>query len=214
MSPQAAASRGPTLVDFFRLNDRRVEQSCVEKFASVGVSSALRGILERTPGLPLEAAASSIVDSLKTALDVPLANIVAAGWSKRRDLLGFADASRYPPGQITDYALVGTDKIEYTHEPRVQLVVNGVGLEPMLAFEISVKLSVKGAVLRIQNGCIVGAHAGTVQGKGSLSCAGAILAAPATEEITLPAEFSFQPPLEIHRPFGAPGVTGEAAYRE
>jgi hypothetical protein len=210
MNSQVAA-KGPTLVQFFRLEDRRVEQNCVEKLAAGGASAILRGLIERTPGLPLDAAAGSIVRALRSALDTPLTHILAGGWSKRLDLIAFCDRSKYPPDRVIDYALVGTDKIDYTYEPHVQLIANGVDLEPTLGFEINVKLLIRGAVLRIQDAHIVGAHVGSVQGKGSVSCAGAVLAAPASEEVTFPAELAFDPPLAITRPFAEPSPPSEPA---
>jgi hypothetical protein len=210
MNSQAAA-KGPTLVQFFRLEDRRVEQNCIEKLAAGGASAILRGLIERTPGLPLDAAAGSIIRALRSALDTPLTHILAGGWSKRLDLLAFCDRSKYPPDRVIDYALVGTDKIDYTYEPQVQLIANGVDLEPTLRFEINVKLRIRGAVLRIQDAHIVGAHVGSVQGRGSVGCAGAVLAAPASEEVTFPAELAFEPPLAITRPSVETPPPAEAA---
>ncbi|MES1199710.1 MAG: hypothetical protein ABUS48_07000 [Pseudomonadota bacterium] len=142
------------------------------------------------------AAADSLIDAGRQLLNSPIVDVFADAWQTRKDLKQFQDTRTYPPDQVNEYPLV-THEIALTRNPQVEVIISGAPTGLKFEFELKLALSIKGAVLKIQAGRIVGARLSDFQGNGSFSCGTVTLAERKTATFRLPGAISFGQGLAI-----------------
>ena len=117
-------------------------------------------------------------------LDVRLADIMAGAWCKYRSLLQYADPRQHPPDESVVVPLAEHD-IDSRHAPAVEILMNNTPVLK-LTFAVDLTLTVKGAVLRIQNARIREIHPGNVSAKGKVAFGSAVIAERKSGTLALP----------------------------
>ena len=145
-------------------------------------------------------ATDSVADSLISALNAPLMDVFSRGWKTLGDLHKYCDQSKYPAGQINNYALT-EHVISWSHKPRLRVVLNGKPCGPEIAFDVALKLTIQAASLEILDAKIMKAATGSVQGSGSIVCAGNTLVERKISAVTVPGKFSFGDGILIGKPY-------------
>lgn len=174
-----------TLADFFGPASPRAA-GALEKRAALASTRAL-------PAAMRGDAAECLVETGRTLLDCPLADIFADAWLTRRDLKRLRDG---PGGKLHAYPLL-KHEIALKRTPEVELTVNGAPCGLKIPFELKLALNVSGAELRIQDGAIVGGRLGEFRGQGSFSCADVTLFERKSASFRLPGDFTLARPLPL-----------------
>lgn len=117
-------------------------------------------------------------------LDIRLADIMAGAWSKYTSLLQYADPRQHPPDESVVVPLAEHD-IDSRHAPAVEILMNNTPVLK-LTFAVDLTLTVKGAVLRIQNARIREIHPGNVSARGKIAFGSAVIAERKSGTLTLP----------------------------
>src|ERR1700749_1194211 len=65
----------------------------------------VRASLTKAPDLVRNFATDSVADALKSALDVPLIDVFSVAWTKLMEIRKYCDQSKYPAGEVNNYAL-------------------------------------------------------------------------------------------------------------
>ncbi|MEJ2486647.1 MAG: hypothetical protein P8Y68_13025, partial [Anaerolineales bacterium] len=128
------------------------------------------------------------------ALDLKIGNILVAGYRKHREITFYRDKENPPEGYhtvtLTDHSLVSK------HKPTIQPVINQVPLTE-LEFDITLKLTLKGGKLFIQDGTITQVTTGEVLGSGEIEFEGIKLLERKTAAYDLPGTLVFDPAIPI-----------------
>lgn len=148
------------------------------------------------PGALRQAAAASLIDASIAVLGSPIADVLGDAWTKARELHAFKDTSKYPPGQVSEYT-IATHDISLKRNPVIDLILDGAPTGLQLEFELKISLVVLSAMLRIQDGRVIGARVGDFQGAGSYSCGTAKLIERKTSAFKLPGDLAFAPGIAI-----------------
>jgi len=117
---------------------------------------------------------------VKELLDVPLADVLVEAWKQHRRFRQYADAERYPPGEVSVVPLA-EHHITSTHEPYIEVVIGGVS-RGKIPFEVTLDVTVKAGNLIIESGKIKRLEAARAQVSGRLACAGETLLKHESEE--------------------------------
>lgn len=185
-----------TIASFFGVDARDAHRN-----ASDLAKKARRDIARAVPAPLRGEAAMSMVEGARALLDSPLAQILGEAWKVSKDLEKFCDRSLYPPGMTSEYTLT-QHELALKRRPEIELVLDGAPTGFKLAFELKLALNVMSAILRIQDGRIIGARVGECRGNGKYSCSSVTLAERKTGNFRLPASISFSPGLPLARPYG------------
>lgn len=180
---------------FFGLDD-----GALEPLHDSDTMQKLRGSLAKAPDVVRNYATKSVSDALKLALNVPLVDVFAAALKTFQDLRKFCDQSKYPPGEISNYALA-KHVISSDHRPRFRVLLDGTPCGPEIDFDVKLKLSIEAASLEILDAKIMQVATGSIQGSGSISCAGATLIERKTSTLAIPGKFSFGDGILIGMPY-------------
>jgi hypothetical protein len=123
---------------------------------------------------------------LPELLNIKLADVICGGWNKLRDLAKYTDGDKYPPDQVVLVQLA-EHTVSSVHHPYVEILVNG---QPRgrIVFDLSVDLTLKGVVLKIQDAKIMAVKSGSCQARGSLAFEKAVLAEGTLGPFDLPGE--------------------------
>jgi hypothetical protein len=180
---------------FFGLDDGAVGQ-----LHESDVMQKVRTSLAKAPDAVRNFATESVADALKSALNVPLIDLFAAAWKTIHELRKYCDQSKYPPGEVNNYALA-EHVISSTHRPRFRVVLDGTPCGPEIEFDVDLKVTIEAVSLEILDARIMKAATGSIQGSGSISCAGATLVERETSAIDIPGKYSFGEGILIGPPY-------------
>ena len=160
----------------------------------------VRASLTNAPGIVRNFATESVSDALKSALNVPLLDVFAAGWKALGELRKFCDQSKYPPGEVSNYALA-KHVMKSKHRPRFRVLFDGAPCGPEIDFDVELKLTIEAASLEILDAKIMKVATGSIQGSGSISCAGATLLERKTKAVDVPGTYAFGDGIPIGTPY-------------
>lgn len=143
-------------------------------------------------------------NSLKSALDCDLVEILARAWAQAAAISEFADPEKHPPGERS---LVELGEHDVTRELHPVVAVT-IGSCPCveLSFLLSLTAHIGGVRLAILDGHIVGGDLGELWASAQLSYEGVPLHPPQeSAKVGVPGEFAFAAPgIKIPRlPTGA-----------
>jgi hypothetical protein len=162
----------------------------------------LRDSITGAPDVVRNFATDGVADSLISALNAPLMDVFSRGWKTLGDLHKYCDQSKYPAGQVNNYALT-EHVISWTHKPRLRVLLDGKPCGPEIAFDVALKLTIAAASLEILDAKIMKAATGSVQGSGSIACAGNTLVERKISAVTVPGKFSFGDGTLIGKPYNS-----------
>lgn len=172
-----------TLAHFFGPPDQRAAKALAKRSA----------FKSKLPEDIRDAAAESVIETSRSLLKSPIADILAEAWKTRRDIGRYRSA---PPDQINEHPLLG-HQIALKRTPKVAVLLNGAPTGLTVEFELKLALDMSGAHLRIQNGHIIGARVGEFAGKGSFSCGEVTLYERKSGAFRLPGALTLARPLRI-----------------
>lgn len=188
------ADQPDSIAVFFGLDD-----GPLEPLHESDAMQKVRGSLANAPAVVRNFATESVRDALKSALNVPLVDVFAAALKTFQDLRKYCDQSKYPPGEISNYALA-RHVISSSHRPRFRVLFEGTPCGPEIDFDVELKLTIEAASLEILDAKIMKVATGSIQGSGSISCAGATLIERKTSPLAIPGKFSFGDGILIGMP--------------
>ena len=180
---------------YFRISDTGLTKTQLGLLERSDHVAAARQALAIAPAAVRDRIAGSIGASLQSALELSLADVLSTGWACRRKLLEYRDTAKHPRGEVHEVTLL-EHEIRSSHGPTVQLVLAGKAVYEV-PFLIGISVVIESAVLRVRDGKIIAASAGSCTGKGSLSCGNTVLVERATAKFSLPAEMVFSPGMPI-----------------
>jgi hypothetical protein len=160
----------------------------------------LRASITGAPDAIRNFSTDSVADSLISALNAPLMDVFSRGWKTLGDLRKYCDQSIYPAGEVNNYALT-EHVISWTHKPRLRVLLDGKPCGPEIAFDVALKLTIEAASLEILDAKIMKAATGSIEGSGSIVCAGSKLVERKTSAVTIPGKFSFGDGILIGKPY-------------
>lgn len=108
-----------------------------------------------------------IFNQLSELLNIDIRAILLSVWAKSEEFGKFLNTDDYPPGEIVLVPLA-EHTITSEHDPSLKSFLNKIPLAEM-KFHINVELALKGAILKIQDGKIMGGTIGSCAGKGSIT---------------------------------------------
>ncbi len=171
-----------TLKDLFDLSD--IAPQRLAALASSERIAPLKNVLSgRVPQVTWPVALEEIMKKANDLLDISVPELAGAAWNKYQVLRKYTDTKKYPPDE-TIVAPLATHTIRSEHKPYVEILV---GDKPVgrVHFAVDLELTLEGVVLSIRGGKIVGMRLGSCQGKGQLSCEGAVIAEKETRSLPL-----------------------------
>lgn len=194
-----------TLVQFFDFDNAKARKEGLNALYGTQTMRSAQALLAGAPQLLQNYVAQSVTEALAEALRFKVSELVIAGWSNRREFAKYLDQTKYPRDEIVDHVL-GKHEIFSSHKPRLQIMLDGSPIGSEFEFEISVKLALEAATLRVQDGRMMFARVGKATGTGYIKCEDITLFARAIKPIGLPQTMSFGNGLAI--------VPGKAAAKE
>lgn len=172
-----------TLKEFFGLKEIKLNEAgmeAVKQQAGNAVSTFSPGVF-----------AEGVKNSLASNFDMSIGGILAAAWSKRRELLKYLDKP-----EATNYLRLAKHTVNSDHKPEVEVLLNEKAVAK-LQFDVKFKLEIDGANLMIHEGMIKKVTA--VSGKASctISYKGYELYKKESQQIDLPGEVEFNPGIIV-----------------
>jgi hypothetical protein len=137
--------------------------------------------------------AAAIPDLLK----IDPSKLLVDTWARGREFQRYADPQQYPPDE-TVLVKLARHVIRSAHQPRVE-VRAGETLVDTVDFELSLAITIEGAVLKIRDGKIWEVAVGDCTASGELRCEGHSLAKRESEPFELPGKLVLRKPMPITR---------------
>ena len=117
------------------------------------------------------------------------------GWKKRREIIKYRDTKKYPPEKAYLVPLL-EHSLTSKHASTVEAVYNGKSIAK-IKFDITVKLNLDGAVLKIRNARIEEVKYGSCTGAGNIAYGGVKILEKETAPFDLPASYRPTTPIQI-----------------
>lgn len=171
MSPSSMNAETLTIGDLFADKARllsRTQRSIVE--AGRGASALKQRVQEDVPALPWPDVLHTALGRMDALLGIRLSDILAGIWKKCAALQEYADPTRHPSQEVNLVPLT-EHHLQSEHHPYLQVMLGEQELG-RIDFELVLELVLKGVVLRIQDGRILGAATGRCEGDARLACEG------------------------------------------
>jgi hypothetical protein len=172
-----------TLKEFFGLKEIKLNEAGMEavKQQAGAAISALSGNMF----------AEGLRNSIASNFDMSIGGILAAAWSKCRELQRYLDKP-----EATNYLRLAKHTVNSDHKPEVEVMLNEKAVAK-LQFDVKFKLEIDGANLMVHEGMIKKVTA--VSGKASctISYKGYELYKKESQQIDLPGEVEFNPGIVI-----------------
>ncbi|MFN0111958.1 MAG: hypothetical protein ACKVZH_24115 [Blastocatellia bacterium] len=172
-----------TLKEFFGLKEIKLNES--------GMEAVKQQAGKAVSAFGWNTFADGLKNSIASNFDMSIGGILAAAWSKRRELQKYLDKP-----EATNYLRLAKHTVNSDHKPEVEALLNEKALAKF-QFEVKFKLDIEGANLLIHEGMIKKIIA--VSGKGSctISYKGYELYKKESQQIDLPGEVEFNPGIVI-----------------
>ncbi len=139
-----------------------------------------------------------LIRQVSDLLNINILEILAGGWGKYSEFLEYLDKEKYPPDE-TVYVPLIEHTITSNHSPSLQPVINEKSLGK-IEFDVNLEFLLKGVILKIRDGKIMGAKIGTIEGKGDVQYDGFKLFEAKSQPIGFPATIDFKEGIPIIDP--------------
>jgi hypothetical protein len=174
-----------TLNQFFFLNAEELSEKELCVVESEGQTESLRkAVSKEVKHIKWPGIFSEIAKKIEELLDIDIPDIMVKAWAKYKTLLKYTDREKYPPDQTVLVPLV-EHKIESEHHPHIDIVIDDKPFAK-IEFQINIELTLKGMVLKIQDGKIKEVKMGSCEGKGSIKCGESVILEKEMEPFSLP----------------------------
>ncbi|MGD8320458.1 MAG: hypothetical protein PVJ02_08390 [Gemmatimonadota bacterium] len=142
-------------------------------------------VLATAPDFAWDPEAERIAGMVADLLDIGVArDVLVKAWNEGGLFARYLNRGRYAPEEVVEVALVD-HTVTSKHRPRLEILLNGDPLTP-LVLDVTVKVTVQGAVVEIQDGTIRRIRTGTLRGEGDLKWEGFLLASEKSKPVQLP----------------------------
>ncbi len=121
---------------------------------------------------------------LRELLDIPLEEILTEGWKRYGAIRDACERSKSDP-EKTLFLSLAKHTLLSEHHPRIEIELSGKKIGE-IAFDIRLRLTLEGFVLRIRGGEIVAIDTGTCLAEGSVACGDVVLIEKGPEKVVLP----------------------------
>jgi len=138
---------------------------------------------------------SEAASRLKDALDADALEVIAAAWSKARELKKYADPAKYPPDQSVVVHL-GEHKVTCRLQPEVEVRFNDVPIRTV-KFTLELVAKFKSAALTIRGGAIRAVAPGACSAQAVLKYGSVKLKEEQTPEVRFPGSLDLGEGLRI-----------------
>ncbi len=163
----------------------------------INLAAVTAAVTAVTAALP-PAAGAKIADAFHSALDeifsVGLGDVLQASWGTLAALGDAMLATRKDPNSMVIVPLLD-HKIASKHQPHIDLMY-GEKCLAQISFDLLLNLALKGVMLEIRQGRIVGLKAGSCLGEGVCAFASRPLIQHKLPEFSLPGKLAFTPPRQ------------------
>jgi hypothetical protein len=122
-------------------------------------------------------AGAEVASALTGLLNLDLGETVIGGWRTHRRIVEAAAATRADPS-ASEVVQLATHRVEATHRPYVEIVVNGVTIATV-GFELTIALDIDAVLATVRRARIVAVHGGRITATVALTAAGRELVARA-----------------------------------
>ena len=129
-------------------------------------------------------ALNKISEKTEDLLDISVPDILVSAWNKYFVLLKYLDKKKYPPNETFLVPLL-EHTVKSQHHPFIELIINNVSITK-LDFDINVSLTLKGMVLKIQDGKVLEISTGNCKGKGTVKCHKLLILEKETRTFSMP----------------------------
>lgn len=169
-----------TLHQFFALKEDAL--STIE--SSKGIGAIKEKIQKEITAIKWPVALNEITKKVGDLLNISVIDIMVKAWNKYRELLKYTDKEKYPP-DVSVLVPLAEHTIKSEHKPYVEILINE---KPVgrVDFNINISLTLKGIVLKIQDGKIKEIKTGSCKGKGNVKLEDFVIMEKETESISLP----------------------------
>jgi hypothetical protein len=128
-------------------------------------------------------------------LEIEGADLLVWGWKKRREIIKYRDTKKYPPAKVYLVPLL-EHSLTSKHASTVEAVYNGKSIA-RVKFDITLKLNLDGAILKIKNARIEEIKYGSCTGAGNIAYSGVKILEKETAPFDLPATYKPAQPIQI-----------------
>lgn len=155
-----------------------------------------RSMAHELQGYPRPAVLDRLVArQLADLLDVDLSHVLVAAWRKHEEIIKYRDSDKYPPGEVNLVPLA-EHTVSSQHSPSIQPIINEIHLPP-ITFDVTLKLTLKGAMLKILDARIIEILVGSCTGNGSVTYAGQALVERETAPVNFPGSIALKKGIAI-----------------
>jgi hypothetical protein len=178
-----------TLRQFFSYTEDKLSKTSLSSAESFNSMKTIKEniLAEAKTALPISF--SDITKKIGDLLDIPISDILATAWNKCGLLLKYTDKEKYPPDKIY-FVHLAEHTIKSEHKPYMEITLDEKPVGK-INFNVTLSLTLKGIILKIQDGRIKGINPGECKGKGAIQCEGAMLLEQETESFSLPGSVDF-----------------------
>ncbi|MFQ5652869.1 MAG: hypothetical protein ACE5IY_23315 [bacterium] len=178
-----------TLDDFFAFNEAPIDK-LTEMTRGPEFDAVKKEISKQVQGLPIpKSFFQQLMRHVNELLELDIWTILSEAWSRAEALQKYADKKAYPPDE-SSLLWLAEHTIVSEHTPSLKPSLNRIELGE-IKFKVKLSLTLKGAILRIQNSRIMDCTLASCEAHGSLACGKTTLLKKATEPLTLPVVFDF-----------------------
>ena len=185
-----------TLNHFFSVkdltSDKLSEIVKSEKFQSIKEKMA-----KEFKGIPVpENFFEEMLKHLNDLLNIDVRSILVGVWAKSDEFLLYIDPEQYPPDE-TILVPLAEHTLTSEHHPSLKSFVNKIPIGE-ITLHINLELTLKGVIVKIQNGKVIGAAIGSCTGKGSITYGDMHLIEKESQPWELPGSIELSEGIPIH----------------
>jgi len=142
-------------------------RALTEALRSADSAGQIRDRLGRTADLTKEAVVDTVGGVAGEILEMSVGTIFERSWSKYRALVEAAEETAGDPDAVRLIGLI-THDVEVGYEPRVEVYLGDRRIATV-PVQLQLTLTLRGVLVHVRDGCVVGVRAGDCAVKGALA---------------------------------------------
>lgn len=184
-----------TLNHFFSMKDLTTDQ-----LSEIVKSKKFEPIKEKMSkelkGVPVpEKFFEEMLKHLNDLLEVDIRAILMSVWAKSEEFLLYIDPEQYPPDE-TILVPLAEHTLTSEHHPSLKSFINKIQVGE-IKLHVNLELTLKGVIVKIKNGKLIGATIGSCEGKGSVTYGDVHLLEKETQPWELPRSIELSEGISI-----------------
>lgn len=185
-----------TLNKIFSFNEKDLPQRILSEIESNEKLSLLKeSVSKEVKEIKWATTFNEIIKKIKDLLNISIPDIMVKAWNKYGFLQEYLDKEKYPSDE-TILVPLSEHTIKSEHHPFVEILINDKSIGK-IEFNINIVLTIKGIILKIQNGKIKELITGSCEGKGNVKYENLIILERDIESISLPNSIDFGKGISI-----------------